>query len=117
MSKIFQNFYVIAPVAILEVPLPLSDFQKKDESGELIPNEYMNITEYLATINHTVERFNNDKTKFCKGFAFNLNGLDEFRDGLTNFGLVLGTDVLVLTVNEVDEELAKVEWVAPESVA
>ena len=108
----YENFYIIAPVGMLNIPLPLKDFQKKDEDGELVVDSYMTIPEYLLTLEtpHTVERFNNDNTKFCKGFAFNLDGLHELEQSVGAFGLTVGEDILMLSPGQIKEELAKNEW-------
>jgi len=110
MAYIYQNFFIKAPIAILEQPLPLTEFIKKDGEGNDIAGEYYTIPEYLATFNHTVERYNEDNSYFIKGFAFNVNGLDEMRARLTDFGLTLDTNVWILSPGEIGEELAKPEW-------
>ena len=118
MSFIYENFYIKAPVAMLEAPLPLNGFKKKDENGvELDPAEYMTIPEYLSTFNHTVERFTNDGAYFLKGFGFNLVGIDELRGKLMDFGLELDTNIWILSPAEVRDELAKPEWQAEEPAA
>lgn len=99
---IYQNFYIKAPVAMLEVPLPLSTFLKDDGS-------YMAIPEYLEGIGHTVERFSSDGF-FIKGFGFNFDGLKELEAKLGEFGLTIGTNVWILSPVEVQEELSKNEW-------
>lgn len=99
---IYQNFYIKAPVALLEVPLPLSTFLKED-------GNYMTIPEYLDGIGHTVERFSSDGF-FIKGFGFNFEGLKELEAKVSAFGLELGTSICILSPVEVLEELAKAEW-------
>lgn len=99
---IYQNFYIKAPVALLEVPLPLSTFLKEDGS-------YMTVPEYLNGIGHTVERFSSDGF-FIKGFGFNFDGLKELELKLGDFGLVVGENIWILSPHEVQEELMKEEW-------
>ena len=102
MHNIYHNFYIKAPTQLLEVPLPLEDFKNEDGS-------YKTITEYLAEINHTVDRFSTDGY-FLKGFSFNYKGLKELESKLGEFGLEIGTNIFVLSFNEVQEELQKEEW-------
>ena len=102
MSNIYHNFYIKAPVQLLEVPLPLEDFKNEDGSYKTIP-------EYLAEINHTVDRISTDGY-FLKGFSFNYKGLKEFESKLGEFGLEIGNNIFVLSFNEVQEELQKEEW-------
>lgn len=106
---IYQNFYIKAPVQILEVPLPLNEFIKKDEEGNTVEGEYYTIPEYLATIGHTVDRYSSDGF-FIKGFGFNFDGLKELESKLGDFGLTIGTNIWILSPSEVQEELAKEEW-------
>jgi hypothetical protein len=100
----YQNFYIKAPVAMLEIPLPLSTFLKEDGS-------HMTIPEYLEGICHTVERFSSDGF-FIKGFGFNFDGLKELESRLSDFGLIIGTNVWILSPVEVLEELEKDIWIA-----
>lgn len=102
MNNIYHNFYIKAPTQLLEVPLPLEDFKNEDGSFKTIP-------EYLAEINHTVDRFSKDGY-FLKGFSFNYKGLKELESKLGEFGLEIGNNIFVLSFNEVQEELQKEEW-------
>ncbi len=112
----YENFYIKAEVGLLEFPLPLKDFIKKDEEGQEVEGEYYTIPEYLATRGHTVSRYSPDSKYFIKGFAFNLEGLDELRNNLSGFGLELGTNIWILSPNEVHEELTKPEWNGDENL-
>ena len=102
MGNIYHNFYIKAPIQLLEVPLPLEDFKNEDGSYKTIP-------EYLAEINHTVDRFSADGY-FLKGFSFNYKGLKELESKVGELGLEIGTNLFILTFNEVHEELLKEEW-------
>ena len=102
MSNIYHNFYIKAPVQLLEVPLPLEDFKNGDGSYKTIP-------QYLAEINHTVDRFSIDGY-FLKGFSFNYEGLKEFENKVGEFGLEIGKNIFILSFNEAQEELQKGEW-------
>ena len=102
MNNIYHNFYIKAPIQLLEVPLPLEDFKNEDGSFKTIP-------EYLAEINHTIDRFSIDGF-FLKGFGFNYQGLKEFESKLGEFGLEIGNNIFVLSLNEAQEELQKEEW-------
>lgn len=102
MNNIYHNFYIKAPITLLEVPLPLEDFKNEDGSYKTIP-------EYLAEINHTVDRFSSDGY-FLKGFSFNYKGLKELEGRVGEFGLEIGTNLFILTFNEVQEELQKGIW-------
>ena len=106
---VFENFFIKAKVEVLGLPLPLQSFQKTDDTGAVIVGEYYTIPEYLATFNHTVERYSNDGY-FIKGFGFNIQGLDEMRTKFANFGMTFDVDVFILSPVEVLEELAKPEW-------
>jgi hypothetical protein len=99
---IYHNFWVKAPVHLLEVPLPLEDFKKEDGT-------YMNVVEYQASKGHTVDRFSTDGY-FLKGFSFNYSGLKELEDKVGEFGLEIGKNIFILTANEVQQELEKDEW-------
>ena len=101
------NFYIVAPVAILETPLPIEVFSYIDENGV---QTYHDIVSFLATHGHTVDRFSNDKSKFCKGFEFSISTLDEVRARFVEFNLAEGIDVLILTHKEALELLATPEW-------
>ena len=103
---IYENFFIKAPVEMLEVPLPLAGFAKPDTD----PVEYYTIVEYLGTINHTVERFTNDGKFFVKGFGFNLSGIDDLRSKLGDFGLTLDANIWILSPAEVQDELKNPEW-------
>jgi len=103
-KMIFENFYVKAKVEMLKVPLPLSAFLKPNTT-----DKYYTIPEYLATLNHTVERFSNDGY-FIKGFGFNIAGLDELRTKFSAYGMTFGVDVFILSPKEVQDELALPEW-------
>ena len=102
MSNIYHNFYIKAPVQLLEVPLPLEDFKNEDGSFKTIP-------QYLAEINHTVDRFSIDGY-FLKGFSFNYVALKELENKLGEFGLEIGKNIFILSFNEAQEELQKGEW-------
>ena len=102
MSNIHHNFYIKAPVQLLEVPLPLEDFKNEDGSYKTIP-------EYLTEIEHTVDRFSTDGY-FLKGFSFNYKGLKELESKVGELGLEIGTNLFILTFNEAQEELMKEEW-------
>ena len=102
---IYQNFYIQAPIGMLEVPLPLVAFLKPDTI-----DEYYTIPEYLATMNQTVERYSNDGVYFLKGFGFNIDGLDELRLLLPDWGLTENVNFFIYSHPEALEELAKPEW-------
>lgn len=102
MNNIYHNFYIKAPITLLEVPIPLEDFKNEDGSYKTIP-------EYLTEINHTVDRFSSDGY-FLKGFSFNYKGLKELESRVGEFGLEIGTNLFILTFNEVQEELQKRIW-------
>lgn len=102
MLNIYHNFYIKAPIQLLEVPLPLEDFKNEDGSYKTIP-------QYLAEIGHIVDRFSTDGY-FLKGFSFNYKGLRELESKVGEFGLEIGTNIFVLSFNEVQEELQKEEW-------
>ena len=102
MSNIYHNFYIKAPIQLLEVPLPLEDFKNEDGSFKTIP-------EYLAEINHTIDRFSTDGF-FLKGFGFNYQGLKELESKVSAFGLEIETNIFILSLNEAQEELQKEEW-------
>ena len=110
MSNTFQNFWIVAPTAILDTPLPVVSFEKRNEEGFVIDGEYLSINEYLAERGHTTPRQNNDGTKFVKGFPFSYTGIKDVEAKIGGFGLEIGTDVLILNQDEVQEELAKDEW-------
>ena len=101
MNNVYHNFYIKAPVELLEVPLPLEDFKNEDGSYKTIP-------EYLADIGHTVDRFSTDGY-FLKGFSFNYKGLKELESKLGEFGLEIGKNIFILSFNEAQEELQKDE--------
>lgn len=102
INNIYHNFYIKAPVQLLEVPLPLEDFKSEDGSFKTIP-------EYLAEINHTVDRFSTDGY-FLKGFGFNYKELKELESKMGEFGLEIDRNIFILTFNEAQEELQKEEW-------
>jgi len=100
---IFNNFYIKAPVGMLEIPIELTAFDKGDGT-------YYTIPEYLATYNHTVDRFTTDGTMFLKGFGFTIKVLDELRAKLADYGLTEDTNFFILSQPEAVEELSKPEW-------
>ena len=102
MNNIYHNFYIKAPIQLLEVPLPLEDF--KNEYGS-----YKTIPQYLSEIGHTVDRLSTDGY-FLKGFSFNYKGLKELENKVGEFGLEIGKNIFILSFNEVQEELQKDEW-------
>ena len=102
MDSIYHNFYIKAPIQLLEVLLPLEDFKNEDGSYKTIP-------EYLSVICHTVDRFSTDGY-FLKGFSFNYQGLKEFESKVGEFGLEIGKNIFILNSNEVQEELQKDCW-------
>ena len=102
INNTYHNFYIKAPVQLLEVPLPLEDFKNEDGSFKTIP-------EYLAEINHTVDRFSTDGY-FIKGFSFNYKELKELESKMGEFGLEIDRNIFILTFNEAQEELQKEEW-------
>lgn len=102
MNDIYHNFWVKAPVALLEVPLPLADFKKEDGS-------YMNVVEYQATKGHTIDRVSTDGY-FIKGFSFNYTGLKELEEKANQFGLEIGKNLFIFTITEVQKELEKEIW-------
>ncbi|MCF6330305.1 MAG: hypothetical protein L3I99_02000 [Sulfurimonas sp.] len=107
---IWQNFYIKAKVSMLEIPLPLNEFKKRNGDGDIIePVVYHTIPSYLATFNHTVSRFSKDGY-FMKGFGFNVAGLDELRDKFSDYGLEFNKDVFIFSLPEALEELKKSEW-------
>ena len=111
---IYTNFYVVAPVAMLNIPLPLGAFLKPIENTDV--ERYYTIPEYLATYSHTVERFSVDGTMFCKGFGFNIDTLDELRLKMPDYGLVEGTSLFIYNQPEVLTLLATPEWNKVEGV-
>lgn len=102
IKNTYHNFYIKAPVQLLEVPLPLEDFKNEDGSYKTVP-------QYLAEIGHTVDRFSKDGY-FLKGFSFNYKGLKELESKLGEFGLEIGVNIFILSFNEAQEELQKEEW-------
>ena len=102
MSKIIQNFYIKAPVVLLDQPFNLGVFKKDDGT-------YMTINEYLISLNQTVERFSTDGY-FLKGFGFSFAALMEIQNMLPNAGLTLDVDFFILNENEALEELTKPIW-------
>lgn len=102
MNDIYHNFWVKAPVELLEVPLTLTDFKKEDGS-------YMTVVEYQAGLGHTIDRISTDGY-FIKGFSFNYKGLKELEDKASQFGLEIGKNLFIFTINEVQKELEKTEW-------
>lgn len=101
-NDIYHNFWVKAPVELLNIPLPLEDFKKED-------NSYMTIIEYQAALGHTVDRVSTDGY-FIKGFSFNHKGLKELEDKASQFGLEIGKNLFIYTISEVQKELEKKEW-------
>lgn len=99
---IYENFFIKAKKELLTQRLPLEQFKKED-------GNYMTIPEYLATFNHTVERFSTDGY-FLKGFGFNYKGLKEFESKLASFGLEIDRNIWILSPAEVQEELKKDIW-------
>lgn len=99
---IYQNFYIKAPIELLEVPLPLKEFTNEE-------GEQDNIIQYLARINHTVKRYSSDGY-FLKGFGFNIDGLDNLRTLLPNYGLTEKVNFFILSPGQVSEELSKDIW-------
>ena len=99
----YDNFYVKAPIELLNVSIPISDFAKQDCS-------YMTITEYLSSKGKRITYINSSNTLFIQGFTFNLDGLDELRNKLSEFKLELGLNIWILSPNEAREELSKEEW-------
>ena len=110
-----ENMYVIAPTAMLEVPLPIESFKILNEDG-VETGEYHTIVSYLAEEGRTVTRFSNDGSKFAKGFSWNVATIDEVRERLPDYGLTYGQDVLILTHSEVLEVLDTDEWKADEAI-
>jgi len=102
MSKIIQNFYIVAPVALLDQPFNLAVFKNQDST-------YMSINTYLANINQTVERFSQDGF-FLKGFGFDFATLKEVELLLPSIGLTLDTDFFILNENEALKELETLRW-------
>lgn len=102
MNNIYHNFYIKAPIQLLEVPLPLEDFKNEDGSYKTIP-------EYLVEMNHTVDRFSTDGY-FLKGFSFNYQVLKEVESKVGEFGLEIDKNIFILSFEEVQEELLKDEW-------
>lgn len=98
----YENFYIKAPIQLLDKPLSLETF--KNENGS-----YKTINEYLADRNHSVKRFSTDGY-FIKGFGFNIDGLDELRSKLPNYGLIEKENFWILSPVEVQEELQKEIW-------
>ena len=98
-----ENLYLVAPSAMLDTPLPLNSFLKEDGT-------YHSITSYLATYNHTVERFSTDGTMFIKGFNWTMSTVDEVRAKCGDFNLVYGDTLLILNHDESMELLSTVDW-------
>ena len=98
-----ENLYLVAPIAILDTPLPLNSFLKEDGT-------YHSINSYLATYNHTVERFSTDETMFIKGLNWTMDTVDEVRSKCGDFGLVYGDTLLILNHDESMALLDTVEW-------
>ena len=106
------NLFIIAPTDILDTALPIEIFNKVDEDGILIPNEYHTIREAIELGGHTVSRINNDKSKFFKGFCFTMDTIDDLRSMMPDFRLEYGVDIKLLNTFQVVEELAEDEWVS-----
>ena len=104
-----ENYYVIAPVKLLDVPIKLDAFRKTDEQGNPT-DEYMSVREYEAQFNHTIDRFNKDKSLFCKGFEFNWKKQLAVFDLLKSMGLIEDQDFKFLNAVEVAEEMQKPDW-------
>lgn len=104
-----ENMYVVAPTAMLEVPLPIESFKIIDEEGN-DTGEYHTVPTYLAEEGRTVTRFSSDGSKFVKGFNWTVKTIDEVREKLPGFSLTYGTDVVIMNHDEVLELLATEEW-------
>jgi len=107
-----ENLYLVAPVAVLDVPLPLATWEKVDEFGvQITPVKYHSVRSYVAQYGHTVDRFNNANTMFMKGFNWTVSKIDEVRTKASTFGLVYGVSLLILNHDEAMNLLATPEWV------
>ena len=113
MTAYEENMYLVAPSAILDVPLPLETWEKVDENGvQIDPVEYHSVRSYLAQFGHTVDRFNNDSSMFMKGFNWTVHKIDEVRSKSNDLGLEYGKNLLILNHDEAMDLLATPEWSA-----
>ncbi len=110
MSKttISENLYLVAPSAILDIPLPLTTWEK----SETDPVEYYSINDYVANYGHTVKQFSADGMMFAKGFNWTVDKIDEVREKSAEFGLEYGVSLLILNHNQLIELLASDAWKA-----
>jgi len=99
----FENFYITAPVQMLEVPIDMALFKNEDDT-------YMTIKEWCTSIGHEAPRVSLDGTLFVKGFPFNMAGVMEFINKLPSYGLEYGVNVNGYNVAEIAEVLATAEW-------
>ena len=104
-----ENMYLVAPTAMLDVELPLESFKKVDDEG-IETGEYHSIVSYLASLNHTVERYNNDKTMFIKGFNWTIDTIDEVREKCVAFGLEYKVNLFILNRDQIGELMEVESW-------
>ena len=104
------NYYLIAPTAMLGQTIDTPVFKKYDEEG-IDTGELYTIQEFVEVGGHTIVRYSNDESMFCKGFCVSMDTADEIKAILPSYGLTYGVHVKFLTSLEVDEELSKDEWV------
>ena len=104
------NFYIIAPTAIKNVPLPIEFFAKKDENDAVIAGEFYTVAEVVELGGHTIERYSNDGLKFAKGFCFTFDTANELVAMLPDYNLTYGVDVKLINELEIGGELNTAEW-------
>jgi len=102
-----ENLYLMGPTAMLDVPMPITGWEKND----IMPIEYYSINEYVASYGHTIEQFNTDGSLFVKGFNWTVDKIDEARALCeASDELTYGENVRILNHNETMELLASDAW-------
>lgn len=103
------NFWIVAPIAMLQAQIPLDAFLKPDEEGNLTEDHYT-VEEFVKAGGHTVSRFNNDGSKFIKGFCFTMDTANELIEMLPSYGLEYKVDAKLINKLQYPDELALDEW-------
>ena len=117
-TQIMQNpnFFIECPIAIKDVELPIEIFKLPDDEEGNPTEGYYTVQEFVEAGGHTIVRFNNDGSRFIKGFCFTMDTIDVLRTMMPTFNLTYGVDVKLHNALQVGDVLSGADWTTQDMV-
>jgi len=98
-----ENSYLVAPTAILDIPIPLESWVKPDGT-------FQTINENISAKGHTIKQFSGNKLMFAKGFNWTFAIMKEVEEKSKAFGLDFDVNVFILNHDELIDMIHSKAW-------